>query len=457
MNDKNFDQQLGQALKHLDVPYDPATWALLERRLDATGTAPAPGDDPVDQVVFRALDGLEASFQPAHWDLLDKRLQQQAVQVRRLRIAKFAEAAIFLLLLANVGLLLDRKSVAPPPVHFQHHPDVPVADAMPGSRKALGQNTASPESGRQQVTPLSWLTNTTSGASGLPLEVGSTSILGAGYRTDATLAVTLEKLIDVAGSPAKPVYAGIPAADLLPNAARAGLAAHDRPLAWPAAPIQPFRQPKPVYVATFASVNQGRVNINGHARRADGYGGGIAVGFRGEKWGMETGVGYGQTKYVPEPQLEIYNSTPSGYFGSILTEIGSDMITVPVKVSRRVARVGKTTAHAVAGVTAHFAAAKNFDHGTVFYPDPLPNALPTNNQKPKHRANGRGVLEGGRLNDNFFASVDAGVRIEHPIAGGRYKAFVEPVYRQNISGKGVGPKREPVNSFVLQAGVMAFL
>ena len=455
MNDKNFDQQLGQALKHLDVPYDPATWALLERRLDATGTAPAPGDDPVDQVVFRALDGLEASFQPAHWDLLDKRLQQQAIQVRRLRIAKFAEAAIFLLLLANVGLFLDRKSVAPP-VHFQRHPDVPVADAMPGSRMVPGRNSAGSLSGRQQVAPLSWLAKAT-GASGLPVGAGSTSILADGYRTDATIAVTLEKLNEVAGHTAKPVYAGIATADLLPNAALAGLAANDRSMTWPAAHIQPFRHPKRVYAATFASTNLDQMRIDGRARNSGGYGAGIAVGYRGEKWGVETGVGYSQNKYVPKKQIEIYNWNSSGYYGSTLTEVSSDMITVPVKVSRRVARVGKTTAHAVAGVTAHFAAAKNYDYGTVFYPDPLPNAQPTTNQKPKLRANGRGVLEGGGLNDNFFASVDAGVRIEHPIAGGRYKAFVEPVYRQNISGKGVGPKREPVNSFVLQAGVMAFL
>lgn len=456
MNDKQFDQQLGQALKHLDVPYDPSTWALLEQRLDGAVPSGAP-DDAVDHAVFQALSNIEAPFQSAHWELMDKRLRQQAVRVRRLRLAKFAEAAIFLLLLANIGVFVGRKS-SPAPLRFHHHSDVPVAEALPGSSKSARQGGVPGGSARAAAAPVSWLPTAVS-AYGLSGANTNVNVLTQDYLTDPNIAATLDKLDQMAESAAKPVYAGFSTPDLLPYNALADLNVPNRFPNMPTAGVttRPFRQRTPVYVATYASAQQNRININGKTSSNGGFGAGIAAGYRGEKWGVEAGIGYSQTRYTPKKQVEIYGWDSNGYYGSTQTEVSGEMIAVPVKVSRRIARLGKTTAHAVAGMTAHFAAEKNYDYHTIFYPDPLPATQPGANQKPKLRDSGRGLLEGGQLNDNFYASIDAGVRIEHPIAGGRYKAFIEPTYRQNISNKGIGPKREPINSFVVQAGVMAFL
>jgi hypothetical protein len=252
----------------------------------------------------------------------------------------------------------------------------------------------------------------------------------------------------------------VPIAGLLPADALAAFPIPDRSLDMAIVPTKQPHRPGPVYILAAANFDQNRVLVNGVRRSSPGYGGGLALGYRPGKWGVEAGVGYVHKTYTPKREVEIYaGNLVDGYYGSSLTQVQADMVAVPIKVTRQLVRFGKTTAHATAGLTANFASQKTFDYGTVHYaPDALPpNFLPDPTQTPQLRKSGRGLLEKGQFKDNFYATLDAGIRIEHPIAGRRYTAFVEPSIRQALSGKGVGPNREPINTFSIQAGVVAFL
>jgi hypothetical protein len=73
------------------------------------------------------------------------------------------------------------------------------------------------------------------------------------------------------------------------------------------------------------------------------------------------------------------------------------------------------------------------------------------------RPPGRGALEqGGTLEGNIFASLDAGLRYERPI-GKRFAAFVEPSYRLGLNTAKLGPKDTRVNTVSVQAGVVCML
>ena len=103
MDYKNFDNKLKNALEGLEAPFDPSAWAAFEQRLNAPFTEEQPAAvDAVDKAVFRTLERLDAPYQPAHWDMLATRMTQVARTRRRIWIAKLTEAAIFLLLLANL-------------------------------------------------------------------------------------------------------------------------------------------------------------------------------------------------------------------------------------------------------------------------------------------------------------------------------------------------------------------
>ncbi|MCK6694624.1 MAG: hypothetical protein L6Q97_21315 [Thermoanaerobaculia bacterium] len=455
MSEKYFDRQIKQTLEGLEVPYDPGTWNLLERRLDALVAEehPAPVEQ-IDKMVYHTLERLEAPYQAAHWELLVQQMQRQSGLIRRVRLTKLAEAAILLLLLANLNVFPGFQPEVPdkPKPHSIQRPDVPVASAHPGQKQRSIRSAGSAAqqfpvagAGKGNLFP-SFLSGPT--AAGL---------LDPGYRSAQSVSELMNDLQQVADKDRQRVADNLPSAEFLPFNMMAALDVPARAADMPAAPVRKFREKGPLYLSTFASADQHLILVNGERKPGSGYGAGVAVGARKGKWGAEAGIVYGHNSYEPQKKVEFYKgNVTNGYYGSTLTRVQTDMVSVPLKVNRQVARAGNTSVRAVAGVTASFAMQKAFDYGTITYNDPNPpSTQPGGN--PKLRQQGRGVLENGGLSGNVYATFDAGVRIEHPIGRGRYTAFIEPGFRQSLTRKGTGPNREPLNTVTLQAGVMAFL
>lgn len=450
MSDKNFDQHLKSALENIEPEYDPATWAMLEQRLDAPLMEEhPPAVDPVDKAVYHTLERLEAPYQQAHWNLLANRMQVQGVRLRRLRVAKIAEAAILLLLIWNLeGYWRTTGTVVPAVPTFD--PNVPVAQADPAKSHRQNRQTArvgaQPGSGLVLAALQSQLA-----------QPGAPSLLLGDYKQAGSVSEILTGLNATAAQAQHRLYV---ATEPLPfDRAWATLAKPNRDVLLPTAAIQKMASKSSFYLATTLSANQSRVLVDGERQRTGGYGAGFAAGYRPDKWGVEVGIGYAHARYTPKQHIAIYNGNPTaGYHGTFLSEVDADLITVPAKVTRRVARIGKASVHAVAGMTAHVAAQKGYDYGSVFFPPNTlpPNFLPDPNQAQHSRPTG-GVFEKGALGDNLYATADVGLRVEHSLGGGRYTAFVEPAYRQALGSKGIGSKREPINTIAIQAGVMTYL
>lgn len=459
MSEQHFDLQMKQVLKDLEVPYEPGTWALLERRLDGliAEEHPAPVEQ-IDKMVYHTLERLEAPYQPAHWDLLAQRMQQQTLRIRRIRLTKVAEAAILLLLLVNLNHFMGPQLAPGRAKPKIQRPNVPVAAAHPGRTLRHGNTTGSASTIVMSQTETAGTFDASLTTPGTQANTPA-DILSMDYRSAPNVSDVMQQVQQATEGERNRVAAMVPAGELLPFDAFTALDVPARTADMPAAPIRRIRSKGPVYFATFASSDQNMVLVNGSRRISSGYGAGMTVGLRKNKWGFETGLVYGSNSYEPQKKVEIYKgSLPNGYYGSTLTRAQTDFVSVPVKVNRQIARVGNTTARVVGGVTTSFAVQKSYDYGTVFYDDPNPPSNLPGSANPKLRKSGRGVLEnGGKLAGNVTATVDAGIRIEQPLGRGRYTAFIEPGFRQSLSRKGVGPNREPMNTLTLQAGVMAFL
>jgi hypothetical protein len=155
--------------------------------------------------------------------------------------------------------------------------------------------------------------------------------------------------------------------------------------------------------------------------------------------------------------VEYENNPFTGISYYYADEVDADLVTVPVKATRRIGKMGKTTAHAVAGLTANFAANKRYGYKTVHYPPPVPVPTPGGPVSPNSVIpEGKGIFEKGGLVQNAYATADLGLRVERPLGSSRYTAFVEPMYRQSLGG-GLGPHAARISTFSLQAGVMASL
>ena len=462
MKDTPFDKRLKASLDNLEVPYDPASWKALEQRLNAPFAEehPAPVDS-VDKALFRTLDRLESPYQPAHWDVLAGRLNH-AARVRRLWIMKLSEAAIFLLLLVNLEGLLHVTTPQKTPL-----PQTPAsprlqAEAPSGHRRNGGA------AGTGRIDPGSVIVNAVPAEEEYPASAAARIVDGRDnfgadpYRfipenaEGSPSAATI--LLNPTETPTPEHWASLPDIVKLPLLLGNPLeSAENRAFAAPVAQNVAPRQHR-FYAATYAAYDWNHVSADGYAHSAGGYGGGMAIGYRIGKWGVEAGLAYNRKQYEPRREEEIYKgNTQNGYYGSYAKTVDADIVSVPVKATRQVGRFGQLTAHAVGGVTTNFAVDKSYHYASTYYPGsapPDPNFSP--GQQPQLRRKGRGLLENGALNGNAYVSADAGLRLEHPV-GRHFVAFVEPVYRHTIAGKGIGPSPAKINTFSIQAGVLATL
>lgn len=460
MDLKNFDKQIKSSLENIEMPFDSASWQALESRMNAGISEEQPSAvEPVDLVVKRTLERFEVPYQAADWNVLQAKLNQN-ILVRRIRMSKVAEAAIFLLLLVNIeGFLGGFKEVLKPAAPAKPKVAEPMAETHRGKGSKHRTTATQAEDGTmaslaERVVALisapfvsendaeNDLTGTSPLAVVNPSTNGNTSMLDAANFYSASGIVKFNKL------------------EKLPQAKIQDFAWKNFFETIPGVITPTPRKSNGLYAASFASFDKNNIHQGDFATQANGFGGGVAIGYRKGKWGVETGLAYSQTQFTPQRKDEFYAGNPvDGFLASYVKDVDADVFSVPVKVTRRMARFGRTTAHAVAGLTANVATQKRYGYKTVLYPptspqpNPTPGIDPTNYPIPNR--NQKGALEGGSFKTNAYATADVGMRVEQPL-GKRYVAFVEPTYRRSLGG-GFGPKRERINSFTIHAGVMASL
>ncbi|GAB4493268.1 MAG: hypothetical protein OHK0019_16890 [Saprospiraceae bacterium] len=456
MNDNLFDKKLKAALDNVEVPYEPATWAALEQRLNAPFTEEHPAPvDAVDKAVFRTLERLEAPYQPAHWEVLANRMTQAVRLRRRIWATKLSEAAIFLLLLANLDGFFGDGTFSP-----QEQP--PSPQQLPKNNRLQAEAPASRWHKSGNFVTGSLTKNSFSNG----LEQSANAVL-AGWQTAesysseefATLQESGQFVFDAQNISGFWQENWPSLADLLALPVLSGQPVVERMNANPYAVSKNLvKTPKQsrMYAASFANFDKNFARSEGYSNTANGYGGGVAIGTRIGKWGVEAGISYNRRRYQPKKEIEIYDITTNGLHGSYASNVDADLLSVPVKITRQIAQFGQASIHATAGVTTNIALDKSYQYAGVFYPAPSSSGDPSTDQKPKLRKNGQGALENGSLAGNVYASADLGLRIEHPI-GRRLAAFVEPAYRQSLGGRGIGPNPARINTFSVQAGVLATL
>ncbi|HLP93518.1 MAG TPA: hypothetical protein VK168_05750 [Saprospiraceae bacterium] len=441
MEFKQLDSTVKSALENLQMPYDPSSWDALESRLNAM---PAP--DAIDQRMRPALERLEPAFDELSWHSLASKMDGLA-RARRVKWIKATEAALILLLLMNVKSVFE--AVDPThkaPVAPKIENNEPIASKS-GKRKA--QTTLNPTAtiqGNQTAEILAAVSQLFSNENTDQTPVQTSQIPG----TDENLA----------GLETNHVFS----TNLLAPASMAFLPASLRHIAAPQPVAAALNLPQvnktgagPFYAGFAAQYDQNYLVQADHRDQKSGYGAALVVGYRKGKWGVETGVQYANKTYQPKRDLVEYENNPfqgiSFYYNN---EVNADVVSLPVKATRRVFKAGKTSGHVVAAVTGHFAASKSYQYNSVHYPPPvpIPNPNPVS-ESPIPAPPAKGILENGGMTYNAYATADIGFRLERAM-GNRYSAFIEPVYRQSLGG-GLGPVASRLNTVSIQAGVLATL
>ena len=449
MDLKKFDSTLKSALENIEVPFDPRTWAALESRLESL---PAP--DAVDNVLRPSLERIETPYNAATWTALADRMDGIA-RVRRLRLNKMAEAAIFLLLLLNLKGFFGVVQSVTKPVSAKKEVLGPIATTqqIKSKKQPAAENMATPADGATENNSLTQhvLAFVHDVAASLTQSVENE---GAAMKANTPQSIHANNsVLDPANFYSQSGLVKFPVGPALPAHPMEPILFAGSLITIPGVEIPKAGKPSRFYAASFGSFDKNFLREGEHSDKTSGYGGGIAVGFRKGKWGIETGLQYSQKNYQPQKESLVYQSDLiNGHSTFNIDQVDAHVISVPLKVTHRIARVGKTSAHAVAGVTANFATNKTYGYKTSHYPVPPDPQIPI---VIYDLPSAKGVLENGGLSHNAYATADLGLRVEHGL-GKRYVAFVEPVFRQSLGG-GLGPRSAQLSTFSLQAGVMATL
>jgi hypothetical protein len=456
MENKNFDAKLKAALENIEAPFSPADWSAMEQRLNASATPEAEPAEThaVDRAVYHTLANLEMRYQPADWTRMSARLDQEARRRRRVWITKMAEAAIFLLLLANLdGFLNQINGTSADPTRPQAAVESQNTENRTENRKSAAGRSfmvvapASMNAGNAEKFALVGQPD----GSTLLVPVNGLETPGALTPANATPGQTI-----VLVGPENGVVAVTPVSAL--NTGYAYQLLEKTPevvYAWMTPPTKKARN-SDLYVGAFAARDYDFINSAGDARKARQYGGGIQVGLQKGKWGFETGLAYARKGFEPKPELKIISGDASqGYHAAYIARVDADMVAVPLRLTRQVAKMGRFTARLSAGVTAHMAAQKGYRYETLYYPPPGQPGDPI--KTPPHgQPAAKGIFEGGRPGGNFYATADVGFRLEAGI-GKRATLFVEPVCRKALTEKGIAGGLSQINTVSVQAGVMASL
>ena len=465
MSENNFDNKISEILKGIDMPYDSSTWDALSAKLDQqvtpTDTTPSTSASPdfqaFDQRMRSALDNIEMPYQPANWDKMAQRLDRSGM-VNLIRRHKVAEAAIILLIAVNFQTIFDNGSRW---FHMPPQEETPVEEPMAGNTQKHRNSKGTISKAIVGVLPTSPMAQNVISAQ--PFNTPTT------FNNAALLAATIPNLIEQ-GTP-KSINASIIGADgeripqgLRPLTLLAALNLDQIDRQYQVAPMAGIYFPKEksntkankrsvkYIMAYVGAARQQYKGGNDYQTNFNTATAGVQVGKRKGKWGVETGLAYTPQVYNSETKIIGFHKDFGRVIGTSYDQIQATMVSVPVKITRQIAKFGKNSMHAVVGTSAHLAVEKNYTYKEIEYPTG-PSALPTD--KPSLPTS-NGLFEGGKSGNNVYVSAEAGVRFERRLSH-RMSAYVEPQYRRFVAGKGIGPVSGKTNAVGVQAGVVALL
>jgi hypothetical protein len=174
---------------------------------------------------------------------------------------------------------------------------------------------------------------------------------------------------------------------------------------------------------------------------------------------LYAGLGYTNTSYVPRLVDEYYEPRASQIYVASLENIKFKTFNVPVGVKYNLVESNKFQFYASAGVDLNIIADSEYiiqdkPAGNRSEPGlpPSPGNFVNENAKLSQKEFNKGILSGGNLKDNLFATASVGLGLNWNISN-QSGLFMEPRYSHFISSKGIGPNEDKVHGLSIELGV----
>ena len=502
MNNKEFDDIIKKKLESLNTDGSENAWELFKEKwdntsgLDSNGSDLSSEDKELDEKIKTDMQKLRVPFNSKHWIILKEQLELEALFKKKLFVAKSVELLILaFLVLGILNLWPIQKDIYQVPTF-----DIPMVASVPvdqvtaekhqlheenlrAEQKVFNDKIVSTTQDvvRKALQSVEILSNETFSL----IKVVDTKEINSGNSTEnkeidpSTNNSSIQfPFIDNSDNNAHQIESVIP---LVVNYSKGPIASlsqkniepleiPNHPLGFPILVVdnesaENFNNtyfsfalgPKmnlinspfdPVYeIDPYNTVN---TNFNISAKIAKEVG----------PVELFAGLGYTNTSYAPRLVDEIYEPEPleSLFNVASLENIKFKTFNLPVGVKYNIVESNKYEFYVATGLDLNIIADSEYvieDKPIGRYPPasaaPSRDKPVNSNSKLSQKEFNKGILRGGSLKDNLYASASVSLGLNWKVSDNS-GIFIEPRYSHFISSKGIGPNEDKVHSLSIDIG-----
>lgn len=196
---------------------------------------------------------------------------------------------------------------------------------------------------------------------------------------------------------------------------------------------------------------------------ASGYGGGILVNWKKDKWEIQTGGIYSFKRYIPNTPVFLFE-TVNYYIREEFNGVQLDQLQVPLNVNYHFKNQGKWRFYGIAGASGHFITASVYEIETKRTPSfnnfailPPPAGLPADDKSIRQEKEfPDGLFDGGSIHDNFYLTANVGLGMERFVSP-RWSVFFQPNYQHTLLTDGIGVNNDKFYTFSFYLGTKVSL
>lgn len=484
----NLDRIIRDKLDQVKPAFKPGSWDQLASRLDDVEAA-----DDFDEEIGERLQRMYVPYQQNSWAVLAARLELERRRVQAITHYKVMELSLLLLLFITAWQHLPTAPVVPvaPPPGIPFAAVAPQTTAEDQNNGAIAANTADSDQPIADDATNGDFTTEKSDAGLMKNFEQANQLKAAAQRTAIASADPLPKT-DLEGitygtnaqQQLKQFFAGktetisTPSSPFQKTGALAALEDHETVLLDYGDPnellefIRPFERKTFLRIGFTGSPDYNRVitpsqeledgSVVAYDRYSLGYSGGITLGVEHGKWEIETGAVYAVRSYQAIPTVYVTGTLREGYTGLGLRDFELNTVNIPLNFRYNFIVHDKWRLYAQGGPSVNLVLDANYfltDQAEFagIARNPNANSGISALDKPEplqNKALTEGWLEGGSFWENATLYADFGLGLERYMTP-NWSMFVQPTYRHSLPlfNDGLGPYRDRIHNFGIGMGV----
>ncbi len=473
MSDKNFDDQIRDAIGDFEAKDDGSWDLLMSKMMVDPELAPEPQEvQDFDHAIKTKIENVQPEQPIGNWDAMAERIKQE-FSIRR-KLIRYKVAEIALVLLAIFTLVNVFPTQVNKPFKNIKEQIAKKKQALVAYKNAILFDDAKETKTKQPIASIE--KNDIKEVKEQSSEIQAEEIVASTATQNLNKVLynsaEIEKAQEFESEIIAEIVAKGPKQTIEPREAILEINSLDQkePITEIDSKKKRFRG-KAIIAKIFSPIKQVRVSmftgsdynyiqtpydeifeLDQYSRFAQGYQAGVSIGFKNKNLEVETGGIYSLKDYKPRIPTQFLNG-PGPPIAVKFDKIQLNMLEVPLNFRYTFSNLTRWKFYGQTGASMHIALLADYDHSNIagIFAQLAPGQP---GPKLESKEFTDGLLEGGSLEENSYFTANLGVGVERLI-NPRWSLFLQPSVKAYLLpgyNNGLGPNQDRISSFSLITG-----